>query len=428
MSRVHETISRVGICHSFRISTRKLSFIRNMNINGVPLRTERGQRLPVEYEREERQDVQKYLKPQSRVLEVGARYGSVSCTINAILADKKTQVSLEPDEKVWAALEDNRNRTGSEFYIFKGTLSRHPNKLVFTGGGRYGGTHRFRRASSVETNLPHITYSQLKDTYFIPDTLVIDCEGAWVEIFDEFPEILDDVNMIFIEWDGKDARNVQQYKRLLVQKGFKEIKGGFRSVYERPEIRPNMLFLHIPKTAGQAVQYSLQQSHVLKKNLGHHLAAQCIPDRRADGDIIVTVVRNPFDRLYSIYEFYRKKEKHPKFFITSPCFEDFVLNYEKDYLGKSSPHHSCCDYIQDSNGNVLVDEILRFETLEEDYKSFCQKYRLDYYPILKMNVNDKKDCVDKDKLYTPAMRCIVERVFRKDLEYFGYSYESFIHM
>ncbi len=205
-------------------------------INDTVLLTHAGTPLRGWYEEQEREDVATYLDPDAKVLEIGARFGTVSCTINAKLNVKTNQVSLEPDSEVWEVLRNNRAATGSRFHIVTGTLSLTENKLVHLGGGPLGGTRRFRKAgeSAIPTKLPHITYEELKSKYFTPNTLVIDCEGAYAEIFEEFPALFDDLTMIRIVWDGGDSTQVNKLKARLLNEGFVQLKGGFHGVYEKP--------------------------------------------------------------------------------------------------------------------------------------------------------------------------------------------------
>ncbi len=188
-----------------------------------------------------------------------------------------------------------------------------------------------------------------------------------------------------------------------------------------------VLFLHIPKTGGVTIQDGLQKSNALKKNLGHKLAKNIISEY--GDDIILTVVRNPYDRLFSVFEFYQKKERHPSLHISdNVTFEEFILSFEKEYYRKKSPHFTCCEYITDNSGNILVTDFLRFENLDEDYKFFCVKYNIPEFKLEKKNVNPfKNEKIDKETLYTPTMRKIVERIFRNDLDTFDYSYEGWIN-
>jgi len=71
------------------------------------------------------------------VLELGARYGTVSCTINKKLKNKHKQVVIEPDDRVWEALENNKKINNCNFNIIKGFLSN--SKLDLTNTYDFGG-------------------------------------------------------------------------------------------------------------------------------------------------------------------------------------------------------------------------------------------------------------------------------------------------
>ena len=72
----------------------------------------------------------KYILEDDVVLELGARYGSVSCIINSKLKNKYNQVVVEPDYRVWDALEKNKKVNNCEFNIVKGFISNQ--KLYLT--------------------------------------------------------------------------------------------------------------------------------------------------------------------------------------------------------------------------------------------------------------------------------------------------------
>ena len=64
------------------------------------------------WEKTEQDQAAAYITPECVVLELGARYGSVSCAINKNLENPRTQVSVEPDDRVWAVLQANMERNG----------------------------------------------------------------------------------------------------------------------------------------------------------------------------------------------------------------------------------------------------------------------------------------------------------------------------
>ena len=75
-------------------------------------------------ERPEQDLVEKYILEDDVVLELGARYGSVSCKINLNLKNKFNQVSVEPDKRVWTALKFNKIINKCKFHIIKGFISK----------------------------------------------------------------------------------------------------------------------------------------------------------------------------------------------------------------------------------------------------------------------------------------------------------------
>lgn len=77
-----------------------------------------------ELEAEEQKLSDKYIKENDIVLELSARYGTVSCTINKKLNFKNNQVVVEPDSRVWKALEKNIKNNNCNFHIIKGFIEK----------------------------------------------------------------------------------------------------------------------------------------------------------------------------------------------------------------------------------------------------------------------------------------------------------------
>ena len=85
----------------------------------------------VEYEAEEQLLVRTYIPKDARVLELGARYGTVSCVISEVLDDPTQHVAVEPDQSVIEALQKNRDANGGKFHIFEGVVSKKGYELAF---------------------------------------------------------------------------------------------------------------------------------------------------------------------------------------------------------------------------------------------------------------------------------------------------------
>tara|TARA_Y100000034_G_scaffold34572_1_gene42421 strand:- start:1657 stop:2235 length:579 start_codon:yes stop_codon:yes gene_type:complete len=185
-----------------------------------------------------------------------------------------------------------------------------------------------------------------------------------------------------------------------------------------------VIFIHIPKSAGYAIARCLDEVNSLVEGYGytHSSAKDIIKPSHYSLYPILAVVRNPYDRLYSLYNFYSQKRD-----VISPSisFKKFILNYPNKYYKTHFRYNNCYDFIQKDN-QLITTDILFFENLSNDYNSFCKKYNIKNN-LKVMNYNDKKiRKIDKSKLYTNEMRKIVEEIFKKDFKVFNYTYENFL--
>jgi FkbM family methyltransferase len=142
----------------------------------------------------------KYISPNDVVLELGARYGSVSCTINNKLYNKKNQLVVEPDSRVWSSLEYNREINKCEFSILKGFISKKKLDLVNLDVcmNGYGSTS----TENINTRINSYSLEEVKKIYGLNfNVLVADCEGFLEEFLDENPEIYDTIRLIIFEAD-----------------------------------------------------------------------------------------------------------------------------------------------------------------------------------------------------------------------------------
>ena len=102
-------------------------------------------------ERVEQILTKKFVQKDDVVIELGARYGSVSCVINSKLSNKNNQVSVEPDSRVWDALEKNKKNNNCGFNIVKGFIGKKKMDLknldAYFGG--YGSTFIYNENSKI---------------------------------------------------------------------------------------------------------------------------------------------------------------------------------------------------------------------------------------------------------------------------------------
>ena len=164
--------------------------------------------------------VQALIRPDSTVLELGARYGTTSCTLAGALNNSGRLVSVEPDGSVHAALLANRASHWCNFHLLNGTVSLRPHAMLEQDAdardvdGKYG--TRFRTAASVASDkvpagrgakwqplVPNVPFRQLEAYLGGPriNTLLIDCEGCIGSFLDGQEELLDGIELLLLVED-----------------------------------------------------------------------------------------------------------------------------------------------------------------------------------------------------------------------------------
>lgn len=200
---------------------------------------EKNQRVNLQNDKEKREDV-KWIPKDACVLEVGARYGTMSVAINRHLDTSMKHVAIEADPAVWSALERNKKTAQARFHIIKGAISDKPLVLKAKSNG-------VRTSHSTTRSVPIFSYDQIKKLSKLDfDTLVVDCEGCVLHLIKTYPAILEDMTWILIEFDVPDHCtsgtspatdcNYDEVKKLFDAKGFKCVKPGFHSVYYKEPV------------------------------------------------------------------------------------------------------------------------------------------------------------------------------------------------
>ena len=183
------------------------------------------------FELQEQQLAKEYIQENDVVLELGARYGSVSCAINSKLNCKTNQVSVEPDDRVWNALERNKKVNNADFHIVKGFISNK--KLGLTELDNWIG---YGTTSIVDENskIPSFTLKEISEKYNLNfNVLVADCEGFLETFFDENPTFYDNLRLVIFEADCIEKCNYKKIKSTLRMKGFDKLLEGHQNVWVR---------------------------------------------------------------------------------------------------------------------------------------------------------------------------------------------------
>ena len=118
------------------------------------------------------------------------------------------------------------------------------------------------------------------------------------------------------------------------------------------------------------------------------------------------------------HEVEASKENFRDFVFKKGLFSDILEDDSKDMKNRSHHRTAQYEYLYDAEGNLLVDFVGRFENLEDDWKKVCEKIgtKLDLPHIHKTSKSEYRSFYDEET------RREVEKMYKKDLDLFGYKF------
>lgn len=201
-----------------------------------------------------------------------------------------------------------------------------------------------------------------------------------------------------------------------------------------------IIFVHIPKNAGNAILETYSDFNL--KLVGHDIRNKSykVYGKRyryrllrffsiATGITLVksfAIVRNPWDRVYSAYNFLSKgglEESDTgdfvKYIAPYADFNDFV-KYGLEKASKEQLHFlSQLFWITNEKGKVVVDRILRYESLDSSLKQLTKEFGM---PSRELVVANKKNFCDYREFYNEESKQIVAKIYSKTIAMFNYSF------
>ncbi|MYL25278.1 MULTISPECIES: sulfotransferase family 2 domain-containing protein [Halomonadaceae] len=196
--------------------------------------------------------------------------------------------------------------------------------------------------------------------------------------------------------------------------------------YQGP-IETGLLFVHIPKCAGIALNHALYHS----LGPGHEPVMRYL--HASSPNVFLntykfTVVRNPWDRLVSAYNFLSNggfNEKDRAFFDNHlsgyRSFDDFVRSWLTPATMHRTPHFQPQTHYLSLNRHwqTPLDDLCFFETLDQDLAS-APHPRLNALTLQRRNAST----TGTDhylEYYSPESLNIVSELYQQDIEALGYT-------
>ena len=203
------------------------------------------------------------------------------------------------------------------------------------------------------------------------------------------------------------------------------------------------IFVHVPKTAGSSLTSALQpfchqpQDEAINRSLSKiginvnwfgpylnakygrkHTTAQqmkiIFPNKVFEEYFKFGFVRNPWDTMVSYYHFLHSNQSshRNKKVQALDGFKQYL-----EYEIKRNKYHQT-QFLTDNNGELLVDYVGRFESLQDDFDKICKKVNVS----ASMPHSNKSKHKKYQEYYDEETRQMVAEHWKADIDMFGYTF------
>lgn len=206
-------------------------------------------------------------------------------------------------------------------------------------------------------------------------------------------------------------------------------------------IEKNFIFVHVAKTGGQALKRSLRPhavkrapgqwrrllSHLpvpegLDAQFGPHTSARWaklkLPRDFFEDAFKFAVVRNPYDLAVSLYSFVRQRPEHHRHRdARDMTFLEFLeLEKRRGFWRRRDQTAMLTGF----GGQMLVDQVYRFEEMGTAFADITRRLGLpETTELAHKNASSRGPYRE---YYKDSERALVERLWRRDLDRFGYQF------
>lgn len=202
----------------------------------------------------------------------------------------------------------------------------------------------------------------------------------------------------------------------LLQQGAGKFRHWHRTLRER-HLRP-YVFIHINKTGGSSIEKALGigLDHSTAREKYRQLGAAAWSRK-----FTFTIVRNPWDKVVSHYH-YRVRTNQTGLGDKTLPFGEWLQRVYVDrdpfYFDQPRMFMPQKQWLVNESGEMLVEFIGRFENLQQDFDSICQRLKVEASlgHAKPSSRGSYRDYYDADS------EALVREQFAEDIELFGYTF------
>ena len=196
------------------------------------------------------------------------------------------------------------------------------------------------------------------------------------------------------------------------------------------------VYIHIPKTGGQSIESVFVEQHGLTWETRAPLLLRPCDDRRfgpkflahltaaeyvtlghlspQDWDEYFTFgsIRNPWDRMLSTYRYLNPDNVSFPIWLTTTARRRFEKGH---YFFRSQ-----ADYLCDTEGKVIVDQVLRLEDFPDAFDAVRERLRIPGRGLPRVNVSHHQPTLTPEAVYDRETEEFVADMYARDLALWHY--------
>jgi chondroitin 4-sulfotransferase 11 len=175
----------------------------------------------------------------------------------------------------------------------------------------------------------------------------------------------------------------------------------------------NFLYMKIAKVAGTSILRNVLEKeindviHKKDHKMEFDIWYENITKERLDRYFSFTFVRNPWDKIVSLYHHFKVKESFKQFVL------DGKSKYKRSMIAHSLPQYHYIEF-------TPLDFVGRYENLEEDWKFVANKIGV----CNKLPHINKSNHKHYTEYYDDETIEVIRNEYKKDIELLGYDYEK----
>lgn len=197
-------------------------------------------------------------------------------------------------------------------------------------------------------------------------------------------------------------------------------------------------FVDIPRTSSTSIKHHLSRKYgsvfgktgrkqgVIEGWVPDHTPASVIRNQLGadvwDEMFTFTVVRNPWDRMLSMYR-YRKQLGVIDEGLSFASYLKKLKSRDTEIFSYHGHYLSCMDFIKSDNGEVLVTKIVQFENRRAELKSISRAVGVPELRSSALHLSRTRH-QHYSNYFTAETRELIAELFEDDIRAFGYTFGS----